>query len=82
MKNFVLLFSVIVLLLCQAFDAFALKCAKCHRDEKSIDRVVAQKGIKSRQELFNLIRNGAMAKIHKSLTDEEISEAANFLRLR
>lgn len=82
MKSFALLASSIFILLSFSTDAFALKCNKCHRDEKSLDRVILERGVKNRQDLFNLTRNGPKAKLHKNLTDEEIAEAANFLNLR
>lgn len=63
-------------------NAFALKCNKCHRDDKSLENILNQRGIKTKQELINILRSGSKAKIHKILTDEDIGEAAKKLDLR
>lgn len=62
--------------------AFALKCDKCHREDKNLNKIFQERGIKSKDDLFNVIRNGKMSKLHKNLTDEEITEASKFMDLK
>ncbi len=73
---------VISILLLFSSSAFALKCDKCHKDEKSLQNIFADRGVKSKAELFNILRNGKMSKIHKNINDEEINEAAKFMNLK
>ncbi len=63
-------------------NAFALKCNKCHKDDKSLENILNQRGIKTKQELIKILRNGSRAKIHKNLTDEDIDESAKKLDLK
>lgn len=82
MKLIKIILSIVISLVILTDTAFALKCNKCHRDEKSLDKFISDKAIKNKQDLFNLTRNGPKAKLHKNLTDEEIEEAAKFFNLR
>lgn len=63
-------------------DAFALKCDKCHKDEKSLDKLFDEKAIKTKQELIEILRNGNKAKLHKNLTDDDINESAKKMNLK
>ncbi|WP_353684721.1 hypothetical protein V4D30_02710 [Thermodesulfovibrio sp. 3907-1M] len=63
-------------------NAFALKCDKCHRDDKSLDKIFQERGVKNRQELFDKLRKGQKAKLHQHLTDIDINEAAEQMKLR
>jgi len=63
-------------------DAIAMKCNKCHKDEKSLDKIFQEKAIKTKEDLVDILRNGSKAKLHKNLKDEEIDEAANKMNLK
>lgn len=65
-----------------AGNAFALKCDKCHRDDKSLDRIFQERAVKTKQDLFDKLKKGPKAKIHQHLTDSEINEAANQMKLK
>lgn len=73
---------VLVIILIFSSNAFTLKCDKCHKDDKSTENTVNQRGIKTKQDLVNILRNGPKAKIHKSLTNEDIEEAVKRLNLK
>lgn len=79
MKLLILIFS---LLLIFSGTAHALKCNKCHKDDKLLTKIVQEREVKSKDDLFNLLRKGKMSKLHKNLTDEEIEEASNLLKLK
>lgn len=68
------------LLLCS--NALALKCDKCHKDDKSLDKVFQERGVKTKQELFDKLRRGQKAKLHQHLNDSDISEAAEQMKLK
>jgi hypothetical protein len=63
-------------------SAFALKCNKCHKEDKVLSKIIEERKIKLKDELFNILRNGRFAKLHKGLTDEEIIDAAKILNLK
>lgn len=79
MRYFILIFSFLLIF---SANAHAFKCVKCHKDEKSVDKFIQERGIKSKDELLNILRNGKMSKIHKNLSDSEIEEAAKILELK
>lgn len=62
--------------------ADTMKCNKCHREDKTLDKIFQEKAIYKKEDLFNTLRNGSKAKIHQHLTDEEINEAANKMNLK
>ncbi len=76
------LIFTLILVLTLSSPAFALKCDKCHKDDKNLNLVFQQKGIKTKDELFNILRNGKMSKLHKNLTDDEIAEASKIMNLK
>ncbi|MEN2994763.1 MAG: hypothetical protein ABDH19_05415 [Thermodesulfovibrio sp.] len=73
---------VLLIVLILSSNTFALKCDKCHKDDKSTENTVNQRGIKTKQELVNILRTGPKAKIHKNLTNEDIEEAVRKLNLK
>lgn len=79
MRYLVFILSIVLIF---SGHAFALKCNKCHKDDKTLDKIFQERGIKSKDELFHVIRNGKMSKLHKNLTDEEINEASKFMDLK
>ncbi|ACI21333.1 MULTISPECIES: hypothetical protein [Thermodesulfovibrio] len=74
--------AILITTLILSNNAFALKCDKCHKDDKSIENMLNQRGIKTKQELINTLRNGPKAKLHKNLTNEDIEEAGKQLNLK
>lgn len=76
------LFFILLIVLIFSGHAFALKCDKCHKDDKTLNKILQERGIKSKDDLFNVIRNGKMSRLHKNLTDEEITEASKLMDLK
>lgn len=74
-------FSVITILVLSN-PAFALKCDKCHRDDKSLDKIFQERGVKNKEDLFYKLKDGLKAKLHQHLTDEEINEAVKQMNLK
>jgi len=64
-----------------ANSVYALKCDKCHREEKSLDKIFEERKVKTKEDLFDKLRNGPRAKLHQHLTDEEINEAVKKMNL-
>ncbi len=77
--------KIIIFLIISLFiftsNTYALKCDKCHKDDKDISKIVQERAIKSKDELTNKLRNGKMSKIHRNLTDDDIKKAADYLQL-
>ncbi len=73
---------VIISLFVFISNSYALKCDKCHRDDKVISKIVQEREIKSKDELINKLRNGKMSKIHRNLTDDDINKASDYLQLK
>lgn len=63
-------------------NAFALKCDKCHKDDKSLDKIFQEQSIKTKQELFDKLRKGQKSKLHQHLSDSDINEAAEGMKLK
>ncbi|MGB9823082.1 hypothetical protein [Thermodesulfovibrio sp.] len=63
-------------------NVFALKCDKCHKDDKSLNKIFQERQVKTKQELFDKLRKGQKAKLHQHLTDKDINEAAEQMKLR
>ncbi len=74
--------AILVVLLIIAGDVYAFKCDKCHRDDKALGKLIQEREIKTKEELFYLLRKGKFSKLHKNLTDQEISEASKILNLK
>jgi len=79
-KMYIFISFIIVLFLLS--PAFALKCDKCHRDDKSLDKIFLERGVKNKEELLYKLKNGQKAKLHQHLTDEEINEAVKQMNLK
>jgi len=62
-------------------NAFALKY-KCHKNDNSITQISQEKGIKTKQDLFNTLRKGSKAKLHQHLSDSDINEATKQMNLK
>lgn len=76
------LIFILSMLLILSGNAFALKCDKCHKEDKALNKIIQERGIKSKDELYNILRNGKMSKIHKNIKDEEITEASKLMELK
>jgi hypothetical protein len=83
MKKFGIL--VIALLTLCAFTISASagviddKCAKCHKGDKSLDKIAAKKGIMDGDTLLKAIRGGSKAALHKAQTDADLKAAGDEL---
>ncbi len=62
--------------------AAELKCDKCHKGEKAIDKIVAKNKIATAADLQKVLREGPKKAMHKSLKDEDIKAAADTLKLK
>ena len=51
-------------------------CDKCHKGDKTLDKVAAAKGIKTGDELVKALRGGSKAKMHEKFTDDQLKAAA------
>lgn len=79
--RYIFLISIAIFFILHS-TAFAFKCDKCHRDDKVLNKIVQEREIKTKEELFNSVRKGKFSKLHKNLTDEEILEAGYILNLK
>jgi hypothetical protein len=84
MKRIFTLMLMVIFLLGFAGLGFAgvEKCDKCHKGEKSIDKMVAKSKIASAADLTKALRQGPKAGMHKALADEDIAAAATSLKLK
>ncbi len=62
--------------------AQSFKCLKCHKGKDSLENIVAEKGIRSADELRRLVRQGPKAGLHQTSTDEDLELAIKYLNLR
>lgn len=76
------IFMSLIIVLFLFNPVFALKCDKCHRDDKSLDKIFQERGVKNKEDLFYKLRKGLKAKLHQHLTDEEINEAVKQMNLK
>ncbi len=58
------------------------KCDKCHKGEKSVDKMVAKAKIVTADDLAKALRQGPRAGMHKSMSDDDINAAATTLKLK
>lgn len=58
------------------------KCAKCHKGEKTIEKMVEKKGITTAADLTKALREGPKAGMHKVATDADIKAAVDELKLK
>lgn len=64
------------------FAAGIEKCEKCHKGERTVDKMVERNKIATAADLMKTLREGPKAGLHKLLTDEDISGAAEVLKLK
>jgi hypothetical protein len=65
-----------------SFAAGLEKCVMCHKGEKSVEKIVEKSKIVTAADLKKAVREGQTAGVHKSLTDEDLKEAAAALKLK
>ncbi len=64
------------------FAAGLEKCDKCHKGEKSVDKMVAKGKITTAAALTKALKEGPKKGMHKSLTDDDLKAAAAALKLK
>lgn len=84
MKRILALMTVAVFMFGMATLGFAadLKCLKCHKGEKTIDKMAARAKVVTDVDLHKTLREGPRAGMHKPLTDADINEAVKVLKLK
>ena len=64
------------------FAAGLDKCEKCHKGEKSVDKMVAKAKIATAADLTKALKEGPKKGMHKALTDDDLKTAAAALKLK
>ncbi|MCX8031480.1 MAG: hypothetical protein N3A59_07900 [Thermodesulfovibrionales bacterium] len=58
------------------------KCNKCHKDAKSLDKVVAAKKIETADAFIKAVKASPKAELHKKFTDDDYKAVAKELKLK
>ena len=84
LKRLLTLMTAAVFMFGMATLGFAtdLKCLKCHKGEKTIDKMAARAKVVTDVDLHKTLREGPKAGMHKPLTDADINEAVKVLKLK
>lgn len=84
MKKVIAIIVAVIFVLGLASFGFAaeLKCVKCHKGEKTIDKMVARAKVTTAADLLKVLREGPKKAMHKSLADADIQAAADELKLK
>jgi hypothetical protein len=84
MRRIFALMTVAVFMFGMATLGFAgvEKCAKCHKGEKTIDKIVEKKGIATADDLKKALREGPKAGMHKISSDDDIKASIEELKLK
>jgi hypothetical protein len=64
------------------FAAGLEKCDKCHKGEKTVDKMVAKAKIATAADLTKALKEGPKKAMHAKLTDDDLKEAAAALKLK
>jgi len=64
------------------FAAGLEKCDKCHKGEKTVDKMVAKAKIATAADLTKALKEGPKKAMHAKLTDGDLKEAATALKLK
>jgi hypothetical protein len=64
------------------FAAGIEKCEKCHKGEKTVDKMIAKAKIATAADLTKALREGPKKGMHKALTDDDLKAAAEALKLK
>ena len=83
-KVFTLVVAIIFVLGLASFGLAAglEKCDKCHKGEKSVDKMVTKAKIATAADLAKTLREGPKKAMHKPLTDDDLKGAAEALKLK
>lgn len=85
MKKVLAIVVAVVFVLGLASFGFAAgleKCEKCHKGEKTVDKMVARAKVMTAADLMKTLREGPKKGMHKPLTDGDIKGAAEALKLK
>lgn len=85
MKKILAIVVAVIFVLGLASFGFAAgleKCEKCHKGEKSVDKMVAKAKIATAADLSKALKEGPKKGMHKSLTDADLKGAAAALKLK
>ena len=85
MKKVFTLVVAIIFVLGLASFGFAAgleKCDKCHKGEKSVDKMVTKAKIATAADLTKTLREGPKKGMHKALTADDLKTAAQALKLK
>lgn len=85
MKKVLVLVIAVIFVLGLASFGFAAgleKCEKCHKGEKSVDKMIARAKITTAADLTKTLREGPKQGMHKPLTDDDLKGAAEALKLK
>jgi len=85
MKKILAMVVAVIFVLGLASFGFAAgieKCEKCHKGEKTVDKMIAKNKITTAADLTKVLRDGPKAGMHKPLTDEDLKGAASALNLK
>ena len=64
------------------FAAGLEKCDKCHKGEKTVDKMVAKAKIATAADLTKALKEGPKKAMHAKLTDDDLKAAATALKLK
>jgi len=64
------------------FAAGLEPCEKCHKGEKTVDKMVAKGKIATAADLSKALKEGPKKAMHGKLTDDDIKAAAAALKLK
>jgi hypothetical protein len=85
MKKIVTIVVAMIFVLGLASFGFAAgieKCEKCHKGDKTVDKMIVKAGVVTAADLTKTLRDGKKAGMHKPLTDEDLKGAAAALNLK
>ncbi len=86
MKRFAALLVAIVFVFGIASLSFATsaldKCNKCHKDDKSLEKVIAAKKIETTDAFIKAVKASPKAKLHEKFTDDDYKAVAKALKLK
>ena len=85
MKKILAIVVAVIFVLGLASFGFAAgleKCEKCHKGDKTVDKMVEKAKIVTAADLTKALREGPKAAMHKPLADDDIKGAAAALKLK
>ncbi len=85
MKKIVTIVVAVIFVLGLASFGFAAgieKCEKCHKGDKTVDKMIERAKVVTAADLTKTLRDGPKKGMHKPLTDEDLKGAAAALKLK